>query len=120
VRRRHVHQPCPRKTVECPQSADRKDDAGLSGVVGAGSRNWPPSLVAQENLALPIVQTGEPDPVGEFRDGDMLLGTPALSLTPRVPRGQQRVSYNGCTTLFSADNLQIVAGLTPNNAATSV
>jgi len=70
VRRRHVHQPCPRKTVECPQSADRKDDAGLPGVVSAGSRNWPPSLVAQENFALPIVQTGEPDPVGEFQDGD--------------------------------------------------
>ena len=60
----------PREIGQRPQSADRKNNAGFSRVVGAGGRGGLAGFVPQKNLTLPIVKVGKPDAVGKLQNGD--------------------------------------------------
>ena len=52
---REIHQASVRKTVQGPESSDRKDRGSFPGEVGASGRGLLAGLIVKENMTLPIV-----------------------------------------------------------------
>jgi hypothetical protein len=50
-----------REAVQGPESSDREDCGSLPGEIGASGRDFVPSLVVKENLALPVVRLNAED-----------------------------------------------------------